>query len=247
MTHFYALFLSILMFAGGTATAISPGQFKVPVNFSGIYLFENATELLPKVEYINGLRIVSPEPETMSFVKDEPVAVEFLRNGDAVIHVMLTQEEFGVMPETIVIRAEEFARSGLHFAAQGGAKELLENSRWAPSLKEARAGGGFNRAGRAHYRNAAGGSYYGCVASVCRAIGGCSGTVGNGVGMTSYLRRLGWRSVSCANPPVGAVASWSGGSHGLGHTGHWNGSGWCYDLGCGDPGAKYRMKDCVAR
>lgn len=228
---------------------ISLNSFASPVptllRMNGIYRFQDSTELLPKTEYVQGTRIVSPEPETMSFNAGEKVAVQFHANGDVLIQAILPEEEIGTIPEAIVVTAAEFEKSLAQMMNNGSLKDLADKYSGYDEYQVA--GRGFRRAGRAHYRNASGGSYYGCVASVCRSIGGCSGITGNGRGMTNYLRARGWRSVSCSSPPVGAVASWTGGSHGLGHTGRWNGSGWCYDLGCGNPGSKYRMKDCVAR
>ncbi len=256
MLDLSTLFLGLIFTSGAYATApatsgsetapqISEFTLKSANENNGLYRFTLPTELLPKAEYINAQKIVAPERETVGFEANEPVAVEFIEDGDVLIHILLPPEEIGLIPEAIVISGAEFDASGLRLFANGGFKDLAK--KYSGDLEVKVAGRGFNRHGRAHYRNAAGGSYYGCVAWVCRAIGGCSGTTGNGRGMTNYLRNRGWQSVSCSNPPVGAVASWTGGSHGLGHTGKWNGSGWCYDLGCGDPGRKYRMKDCVAR
>ncbi len=226
---------------------ISPPIFmNVGLRLNGIYRFQNATELLPKVEYINGERIVSPDRETMSFNAGEPVAVKFRANGDALIQAVLPEEEVGNIPEAIVVSAEDFEKSLTQMMSNGGLKDLADKYSAYDEVQVAGRHYG-RRRGRAHYRNARGGSYFGCVASVCRSIGGCSGSTGSGRGMTNYLRRQGWRTASCSNPPIGAVASWTGGRHGSGHTGRWNGRGWCYDLGCGNPGPSYRMKDCVAR
>lgn len=231
---------------GTTLARISPAiPGNVSLHLDGIYRFQTSAELLPKVEYINGQRIVAPEPETMTFNAGEPVAVKFNANGDALIQAVLPDNEVGTVPEAIVVTAAEFDKSLTQMMSNGDLKELADKYSGYEEVQVA--GRHFGRRGRAHYRNASGGSYYGCVASVCRSIGGCSGTTGSGRGMTSYLRRKGWHSVSCGSPPVGAVASWSGGRHGKGHTGRWNGSGWCYDLGCGDPGPSYRLRDCVAR
>jgi hypothetical protein len=216
------------------------------LRLGGIYQFLDPVKLIPKVEFFGGVRTVTPENYDISFLRNEPVAVEFLKNGDAKITLLLADGEKGEIPEEIIVSAEEFSRSGLRRRADGDAETLKEKYSPDESVEIARRGGGAYRRGRMHYRNAAGGSYYGCVASVCASIGGCTGSVGNGVGMTGYLKRTrGWRRVSCSNPPIGAVASWSGGS-GAGHTGRWNGRGWCYDKGCGDPGRGYHLRECVA-
>ncbi len=223
---------------------------KIVVPHNGIYRFAQDTEILPRGEYYGDEFVIDPEQPTIGFTAGEPVHVQFLGSGEVEISIVLNDKEQadGEMPDRILLTLEDFQSAGLIFVSEGDFADLHQNFASYESYKEAgRRRGGFSRRGRDHYRNRNGGSYYGCVAYVCRAIGGCVGRVGNGVGMTSYLRRKGWRSVSCSNPPVGAVASWSGGSHGKGHTAVWNGRGWCYDLGCANPGRKYRLRDCVAR
>ncbi len=204
------------------------------IQMNGIYRFEENTELLPL-----------DDDQTITFSKNEPVAVKFLGEGFVKIGILLSEEEVGIIPESIVILHDQFAASNLVRIENGSFRDLTE--RYSPDAEVEVAARGFVRRGRMHYRNSAGGSYYGCVAYVCRAIGGCVGRTGNGRGMTNYLRNRGWRPVSCSNPQKGTVASWTGGSHGLGHTAIWNGSGWCYDKGCHDPGRKYRLSNCVAR
>lgn len=228
---------------------IAPAMSLVFPRTGGIYRFEKAVELLPKAEYVRGEFIIDPDRHTMSFNAGEPVHVQFLADGDVEIAIVLPDNEEGVMPEKIVVSHKEFERAGLTYLAQGSFFELDTNMYKYDQFDEAngRRSRGYRRSGRMHYRNAAGGVYGGCVAYVCNAIGGCSGKVGNGVGMTGYLRSRGWQPLhSCSNPPNGSVASWSGGPHGKGHTGIWNGSGWCYDLGCGNPGSSYRFRNCVA-
>jgi hypothetical protein len=56
----------------------------------------------------------------------------------------------------------------------------------------------------------------------------------------------GWRSPgNCSSPPVGTVASWSGGWHGKGHTGIWNGRCYASDTVCGNPGASDHFLGCA--
>lgn len=213
----------------------------------GIYKFMDAAKFTPKEEFIQGKRIISPDRETISYNANEPVFVEFLPNGDAKITALLTDEEKGKIPESIIIDGDSFNRSGLRMIQYGSLEDLQRKYSPYEEIKEARRNGGASRArGRMHVRAPGGGSYAGCVAYVCTAIGGCSGTTGNGVGMTRYLRNKGWKTGSCSNPSVGTVASWRGGS-GSGHTAIWNGHGWCYDLGCADPGSRYRIFDCVVK
>lgn len=214
--------------------------------FNGLYKFRADATLKPSAEFFGGLRVVDPLGSSVTFSKNEPVAIEILNSGEVKLTLLVAQEERGKIPESMILSAQEFNNSGLQYIGQGGAKELAQKFSVYEDIQVA----GRNRIKlppRMHGRFNDGSGYYGCVGWVCNSIGGCSGTTGGGRGMTSYLRGRGWRSVSCKNPPIGAVASWSGGPHDSGHTGRWNGSGWCYDKGCGDPGAGYRMKDCVAR
>jgi hypothetical protein len=154
------------------------------LRLGGIYQFLDPVKIQPKVEFFGGLRTVTPENYTISFSRNEPVAVEFLKNGDARITLLIADEEKGEIPEEIIISADEFNRSGLRRREDGDAVSLKEKYSPDESTEIARRGGGGYRTRRMHYRNAAGGSYYGCVASVCASIGGCTGSVGNGVGMT---------------------------------------------------------------
>lgn len=251
-TFFTFAFASLILMNSHFTFASIKYQTPVPddaqMERNGIYKLRRNIELIPKVEFILGKRIVSPEQESLLLNKNEPVSVEFGTNNNVLVHLLLTDEERGLVPEAIVIDQKEFELSDPEWISFGN-REILAQ-KFSP-YEEIQVASGqqtkFTRKRRDHYRSSNGGAYSGCVAYVCRAIGGCSGKVGNGKGMTKYLQGQRWRSVSCANPPIGAVASWSGGSHGLGHTAVWNGYGWCYDLGCGDPGALYHLRNCVAR
>ena len=233
------------------ASEIASGGFtpsQVPtMAANGIYRFYDPSTLLPEYEYINGVKVVDPDDMNVHFNRDEHVAVKFLPNGQVRIDLLLSEEEKGTTPESIVISGEAFDKSGLRFVESGDANKLDENYSAYERTDHANLVGGWAR-GRFHLRDSKSGArkYQGCVAYVCSQIGGCSGSTGSGKGMTNDLRKKGWHSLSsCSNPPVGSVASWTGGG-GSGHTARWNGSGWCYDKGCGNPGANYRFKDCVA-
>jgi hypothetical protein len=221
-------------------------QFK-PIPFDGIYRFRSDAVVKPKVEYINGLKVIDPDQPSISLNRNEPVAVRMLPSGDFEISLLLPDDERGTIPERIAVSAEEFAKLDLDYKTQGNAVDLKRYFSNEEEVQVARRGGGARGSVRRHKRFSDGTGYYGCLGWVCNSLGGCSGKIGGGKGMTNYLRRQGWRPVSCSNPPIGAVASWTGGGRGSGHTGRWNGSGWCYDLGCADPGSKFRLKDCVAK
>ena len=218
-----------------------------PIPSDGIYRFRNDAIVKPKVEYINGLKVIDPDQPSISFNRNEPVAVRMLRSGDFEISLLLPDIERGNIPERLVVSAEEFAKLEMDYKTQGNAVDLKRYFSNEEETQVARLGGGLRASVRRHRRFNNGTGYYGCLGWVCNSLGGCSGTIGGGKGMTNYLRRQGWRPVSCRNPEIGDVASWTGGRNGSGHTGRWNGSGWCYDLGCADPGSKFRLKDCVRK
>jgi hypothetical protein len=206
---------------------------------NGIYRFTEDVKLYPRQMTVNGVPEDDYTGTSVSFTKDEPVAVHFLSSGEIGLALLLADEEQGSIPEQIVISATDFQRAGLRFEAAGSENELY--SRYSPYLITQVAGPGGARH-RLHYMGAGG-----CVAYVLRAIGWSGGRSGNGVAITRTLKSRGWTAASCANPARGTVASWSGGRHGMGHTAVWNGSCWAYDVGCGDPGGAYHLLGCVVR
>jgi hypothetical protein len=212
----------------------------------GIWEVSEDTVFNPKAQYINDQlvdegELPADEKPFIALNRFEPVAVEFLWSGDVAIDLLLTQQEAAEIPNRIVISREDFDKANMKFLEKGGVFDLYAGYSVYQDEKEAKAGGGRTRSKpRMHYKG-----YGGCVAYVCKRVG-CSGTVGNGKGMTNYLRKHGWHTVSCKSPKRGDVASWTGGSHGKGHCAIWSG-GWCFDEGCFDPGRKYRLKDCVRR
>jgi hypothetical protein len=205
----------------------------------GIFESPADTEIFTKSQWI-GSELIEDDPQAfVSLGLNEPVAVRRLENGDLEIHLLNAEEQIEEMPDRIVVSREEFERVGFVFLEPGDEFLLAESYSIYQETKEAARNGGKPKK-RLRY-----GGYKGCVAYVCQRVG-CSGTVGNGVGMTSYLKRKkGWKKVSCKNPRRGDVASWSGGS-GAGHTAIWAG-GWCFDQGCFDPGSRFRLKECVRK
>lgn len=221
--------------------------FNVNMRPNGIFEIQEDTVFYPKQLFYNGEAIDAGEllPEDKPFIalnRSEPISVEFLLNGDVAIDLLLTKQEAGEIPERIVISSEDFEKASIDFLEEGGVFDLYAGYSVYQDQKEAARNGGTQVTARAHYAG-----YGGCVAYVCKRVG-CSGTVGNGRGMVSYLiSKKGWHSVSCSNPKKGDVASWKGGSHGKGHCAIWNGSGWCYDQGCFDPGKKYKKTGCARK
>ncbi len=214
--------------------------------FSGIYSTTKAVELRPEAVILNGELEENTTGATIRLEGQEPISIQTV--GDQlVVSLLLSEEEIGQVPEKLILSQEEFWRAGLNFTMLGDEQTLAEN--FSPYVKTeiVRRGGrgrsgGVRARGRMHYMGARG-----CVAYVIKAIGWRGGRTGNGHEVTTTLRRHGWRRVSCNNPPVGAVASWSGGFHGAGHTAIWNGRCWKYDIACADPGRRYRLLECVAR
>ncbi len=244
----------------------SPSRLNAPgLALSGIYKFSRHTEVIPSAvltaegleENIGGASI--------DVFKNEAVNVEFLNGGDVLLTLRLADEESGRVPEQMVISAEEFSALGLQFVEPGTVADLKQKysgysetqvsgrgqSRAKPrrhrmrmesSRRGSRSGYGRDRNGRI---SGGGGN---CV-SVVKSITGFRGTAGNGVGMASALARTGWKSVGTSNLRRGTVCSWSGGFHGKGHVGWFDGSCFqpTYGGNCGSPGRNYRMIKCVAQ
>jgi hypothetical protein len=208
----------------------------------GIYRFSERADVQPVGEYIDGKYGIDSENRPMSFSAGEPVVLKRLANGMYEVSIVLPDSEIGGTPEKILITEAEMAKAKMIRADDGDLKKLSENFESYAISKEARSYGYAGR-GRASYNH---GRQGGCVAYVCARVG-CSGTTGGGRGMTSYLAARGWRRVACESAPAGSVASWSGGPRGSGHTAIKSGGGWCYDLGCHNPGSGYYGMNCVTR
>lgn len=195
---------------------------------------------VPKEIELKG-RTRTGSEETIRFMENEAVALQFLPGDGVLIHFNITEEEAGYLPDHLLISREDFIKSGLKMAGVGSPEELRRGqfSDLGTQLAAKR------MILRVNGRVIA----QGCLAYVLKNLGLTHlGSIGGGKGMTRALKsKMGWRPVSCQNPPVGAVGSWTGGSHGSGHTAIWNGRAWCYDQGCKDPGRKYRLFECVSR
>lgn len=235
----------------------------MPIN--GIYKFSKNTEIIPDAvvtatgleENIGGVAI--------DVYKNEAVNLEFLSSGEILLTLRLALEEVGRAPEQMIISHAEFKALGLKFVEMGSAEDLKQKysgyfdtevagrgrgrgqaqpRRHRMRMESSRRGGG----GRGRDRNgriAGGGGN--CVA-VVKSLTGFRGTAGNGVGMASALARRGWKVVSSSNIRRGSVCSWSGGFHGKGHVGWFDGRCFqpTYGGNCGSPGRNYRMIKCVS-
>ncbi|NJL24003.1 MAG: hypothetical protein HC902_01650 [Calothrix sp. SM1_5_4] len=232
---------------------------------NGIYKFSRAMEVVPDVMiYDDGEREENIGGVAYDMFKDEPVALELLDSGDILMTLRLPDTEDGnTVPRQMIISAEEFAELGLSFVGVGSVADLMESdsgyeftqvagsSRSRPRRHTARlegsrrARGGFSRDGNGRVVGRNGN----CV-RVVKSMTGFSGTAGNGVGMANALARTGrWRVVSPSSRIAGMVCSWSGGRHGKGHVGYFDGSCFqpTYGGNCGSPGKSYRLRKCVAR
>lgn len=230
---------------------------------NGIYMMGATVDLVPSAVVLNGETQMNTTGATVRLEVNEPVAVE-LMGGNAIVTLLLNEKEMGIVPEKLVLNNRELQRALLKFQVVGDERTLLQkyssyaNEQTAYNEDVYDIFGGVGAAtsndgnfgmrgrrgrgrGRMHYMGSTG-----CVAYVKNAIG-WSGPLGNGVAVTGTLKRHGWGRVSCSNPPSGAIASWSGGFHGKGHTAIWTGNCWAYDMACADPGSHYRLFECVAR
>lgn len=230
---------------------------------NGIYMTGATVDLIPSAVILNGETQKNTTSATVRVEANEPLLVE-MRGENAIVTLLLSEKEIGTVPEKLILSSRELQRSALRFQMVGDEKTLLqkysayanEQTAYNDDTFDLFGGGaaassdgsyGLGRGrrgrgrGRMHYMGSTG-----CVAYVKNAIG-WSGPLGNGVAVTGTLKRHGWGRVSCSSPPSGAVASWSGGFHGKGHTAIWTGSCWAYDMACADPGSHYRLFECVAR
>lgn len=257
MNHFrsFAVLSFVLLFNSVASASLNPGQddhtnidqgfahYPGSIGVNGIYSFSHDSGLAAQEVIRDGEREDS-DGALFTFKKDDHVAIEFLSSGRAIVSFLLAEDEQGQVPDRIVVSAQELSRAGLGFVSLGDSGYLAKN--FAPPEEEeqvASRGGHHRSARRLHF-----GGNVGCVAYVKRHVGWPGGTVGNGVGMTRALHRVMHYVYlsNCSNPPVGAVASWSGGRHGFGHTAVWDGGCWRYDQPLCDPGSGYHFLNCVA-
>lgn len=229
------------------------------LGLNGIYKFSKSTEVIPQAVIFNDNLEQNIGGVSIDVTKNEPVAIEYMDDGNILMTLRLPGEELGKVPEQLIISQEEFKELGLELFSTGGVDELMaKHSGYEETDVAARNGGqmrarrhtvrqetsrrGFRRDGNG--RIAGGGGN--CVA-VVKSLTGFRGTAGNGVGMASALQRRGWKSISPSAKSRGTVCSWAGGFHGKGHVAWFDGSCFqpTYGGNCGSPGKNYRMIKCV--
>ncbi len=227
---------------------------------NGIYKFSRNTEIIPSAVVTSQGLEENIGGASIDAHKNEAVSVEFLGSSEVLLTLRLADEEVGRVPEQMIVSAEEFQALGLKFAEEGTVADLKEKYSGYHETQVAGRGRGQARRHRMRLETSRRGSYGGrdrngriaggggnCV-SVVKSLTGFRGTAGNGVGMASALARIGWKTVSPNGIRRGSVCSWSGGFHGKGHVGWFDGSCFqpTYGGNCGSPGRNYRMIKCVS-
>lgn len=229
---------------------------------NGIYKFSRNTEVIPSAVMTRTGIEENIAGASLDVYKDEAVQAEFLEGGDVLMTLRLADEESGRVPEQMIISAEEFENLGLQYVNGGTVADLKQQysgyfdtqvagrsrskaRKHKMRLESSRRGSGSGFRRDRNGRIAGGGGN--CV-SVVKSLTGFRGTAGNGVGMAGALSRRGWRSVSRSNVTRGSVCSWSGGFHGKGHVGWFDGNCFqpTYGGNCGSPGRSYRLIKCVS-
>lgn len=229
---------------------------------NGLYKFSGNTEVIPKAVIFKGEIEDNIGGVSLDVHKDETVAVEFLESGDVLMTLRLPDEEVGKIPEQLILSLAEFNELGLKMKSTGTAEDLKQKytgyfdttvaARRQGQVRPRRHTVRMQSSKRGNLRRDRNGRIAGgggnCVA-VVKALTGFVGTAGNGVGMASALMRRGWQSISFSSRRKGTVCSWSGGFHGKGHVGYFDGSCFVptYGGNCGSPGKNYRLRNCVAR
>lgn len=219
---------------------------------NGIYKFNYDYNVFPKRYTINGLSEENNSDLVIGVSKNEPVAVRFLNNDEILVTLRLTETEIGKVPEQFVMSAEEFMDLQLNYSSPGNADDLYAKDTGYEEVQLANRSGRVTTKPRTHgFKRDRNGRIMGgngnCVAVVKR-ITGFSGKAGNGKGFADALLRTGrWRSIG-TKKTKGAVCSWTGGSHGKGHVGWFDGK--CFQpvypkAPCGNPGSRYRLRKCV--
>lgn len=231
------------------------------MGINGIYKFSKAGEVIPDAFIYDGVAEGNISGDSFAVSKNEPVALEYLEDGNILMTLRLADEEKGKISEQVIITADELAQLDLKLENMGDVDDLMANytgyeettvagrtqlraRRHTVRQETSRRKGSFRR--DANGRIAGGGGN--CV-SVVKSLTGFSGTAGNGVGMASALQRRGWKVVSSGAKRAGTVCSWSGGRHGMGHVGYFDGTCFqpTYGGNCGNPGKSYRLIKCVSR
>lgn len=257
MKHLLAIVIMLIASNSGAArhevTAIAEDtEYKNQLGFSGLYRVLNRTEVVPQNFVLNGEIEGNPGQVSMDLTKDEVIAVKFGPNGQVVVSLKLASEELRRIPERLILSRGEFNRMKLELISFGDELDLqaftdVEATRVAGGRGQVRSRKHtFKQEARRGRGNIVGRN--GNCVSVVKYLTGFSGTAGNGVGMASALQNRGYKTISFSAKKRGTVCSWSGGSHGLGHVGWFDGR--CFQptySNCGDPGHKYRLLKCVHR
>lgn len=228
------------------------------LKLDGIYRFTVTEEMLPEQVILNGEIEDNFHEYLVEMSEGEPVVVEFISPDAVLLSLSLHETEQGVFPEQFVISFEEFEALQLKFETAGTLDDLLAIDLGFSDTLSASANGSHIKPRKhnikSRFARDVNGRFVGkngnCVA-VVKYLTGFSGTAGNGKGFANALlkwRAKNYKAVSLNHRKKGTVCSWNGGWHGKGHVGWFDGHCFqpTYSNNCGEPGAKYRMKLCVA-
>ncbi|MGE4133361.1 MAG: hypothetical protein AB7F86_17085 [Bdellovibrionales bacterium] len=234
------------------------------VGLNGLYRFTKKSEVVPVAAIVDGEADENPGEVSVEMNRGELVLTETLPSGDILMTIQPGPGEENTLPSQFILSQEEMSALPLEFVKFGSAVDLKEQSDYVDTDVAAR---GRSRAkkrrhrvrqessrrGRRHrFRRDSNGRIAGgggnCV-RVVKSLIGWQGHAGNGVGMASALRRNGWSVIGYGSRRRGTVCSWSGGWHGLGHVGWFDGSCFqpTYAGNCGHPGRRYSLRLCVTR
>lgn len=223
---------------------------------SGIYKMDALVDIEPTEMIYNGESESNIGGLNVSAAQGEMIHVQMQPDGNARITFVMTKDNQEDEPDQIVLTPDLLKELPMTLVSTGSVEELYARESGYETVQEARAYGRYKpraRARRAKFARS-GGRYIGrngnCV-SVVKALTGEGGTLGNGHAVAGSLARRGWKPISAGSLRRGAVCSWAGGRHGLGHTGYFDGH--CFQPvypgkgACGNPGSRYRMTRCVIR
>ena len=218
---------------------------EMPLLIGGTYVVRGKTRLYPRYFVDATGAVENAEGLSLEFAEGDPLTV--LLDGQGWARVFFYGHSFARTgrPEEILMDPRDISTDTLEFVSSEGTVFMLKE--FSEFREELEAGKKKGRAAKHRRPRLRIGGNKGCVAYVKHATRTMNVIYNDGKGATAALRRLGWKTVKdCGKAPIGAVASWTGGKHGAGHTAIKRAHRWCYDLGCTElKMAGFRLKDCV--
>jgi hypothetical protein len=230
----------------------------------GLYSFGAITEFMPAGAIVNGELEGNPGGVMVSANTGETVHLAFLPNKQVLMTFSLAPEEAKKFPSQLVLSNEEFQALNMRFISAADIDQLYKVESGYEVTRDARRGGSSRARPRRHAtyherRSGGGGGYLdangriagrnkNCV-RVVKDLIGFHGRTGDGKQVASTLLNTGrYILVSVAARITGMICSWTGGWHGKGHVGRFDGQCFVptYQGNCGNPGSHYRLSKCVA-